>query len=184
MTSGALAVLAIVALLVNSTLAWRATEREALKAAHTCFDAWLSRRGGEGNQEERAMLMQVRGFLEMHGEARFSDWRRSVSKDTHANRVMNRAGWRRLVERENGRVVEAPDEGGYLGDDVVTEYLILPQVFRAECCKGFNSRTVAKLLTARGYLKPDKDRADIQIKPPGESKQRMFHILPTIFEME
>ncbi len=156
----------------------------AMQQAGTCFDAWLNHRGGEGNQEERAMLMQVRGFLEMHGEARFSDWRRSVSKDTHANRVMNRAGWRRLVERENGRVVEAPDEGGYLGDDVVTEYLILPQVFRAECCKGFNSRTVAKLLTARGYLKPDKDRADIQIKPPGESKQRMFHILPTIFEME
>ncbi len=34
-TSGALAVLAIVALMVNTTLAWRATEREALKAAQT-----------------------------------------------------------------------------------------------------------------------------------------------------
>jgi uncharacterized protein (DUF927 family) len=33
---------------------------EALSAARVCFDAWLSRRGGQGNQEERAMLRQVR----------------------------------------------------------------------------------------------------------------------------
>jgi uncharacterized protein (DUF927 family) len=156
----------------------------AMKQAGTCFEAWLHHRGGEGNQEEKAMLTQVRGFLEMHGEGRFSDWRRSVAKDTHANRVMNRAGWRRMLEKESGSVVEMPEPGGYLGDGVVTEYLILPQVFRAECCKGFNPRTVAKLLAARGYLKADKDRPDIQIKPPGESKQRMFHILPAIFEME
>jgi uncharacterized protein (DUF927 family) len=156
----------------------------AMKQAGTCFDAWLHHRGGEGNQEEKAMLMQVRGFLEMHGEARFSDWRRSVAKDTHANRVMNRAGWRRLLERENGRVVEAPEEGGYLGDEVVTEYLVLSQVFKSEVCKGFNPRTVAKLLAARGYLKTEKEHFAVKIKPPGEAYQRMFHILPAIFDLE
>lgn len=157
----------------------------AMKQAGTCFDAWLHHRGGEGNQEERAMLMQVRGFLEMHGEARFSDWRRSVAKDTHANRVMNRAGWRRLMDKDSGRLVDAtPDEGGYLSDDVVTEYLILPQVFKGEVCKGFNHRTVAKLLANRGYIKSDKDRPDVKIKPPGEAHQRMYHVLPSIFDME
>jgi uncharacterized protein (DUF927 family) len=157
----------------------------AMKQAGTCFDAWLNHRGGEGNQEERVMLMQVRGFLEMHGEARFSDWRRSVAKDTHANRVMNRAGWRRLMDKDSGRLVDAtPDEGGYLSDDVVTEYLVLSQVFKNEVCKGFNPRTVAKLLAGRGFLKTDKDRPDVKIKPPGEASQRMFHILPAIFDME
>ena len=155
-----------------------------MKQAGACFAAWLSHRGGEGNQEEKAMLQQVRGFLEMHGEARFSDWRRSVAKDTHANRVMNRAGWRRLLDRENGRVVEAPEEGGYLGDEVVTEYLVLSQVFKGEVCKGFNPRTVAKLLAARGYLKTEKEHFAVKIKPPGEAYQRMFHILPAIFDDE
>lgn len=156
-----------------------------MKQAGTCFDAWLHHRGGEGNQEERAMLMQVRGFLEMHGEARFSDWRRSVAKDTHANRVMNRAGWRRLMDKDSGRLVDAaPDEGGYLSDEIVTEYLILPQVFKGEVCKGFNHRTVAKLLANRGYIKSDKDRPDVKIKPPGEAHQRMYHVLPSIFDME
>jgi uncharacterized protein (DUF927 family) len=157
---------------------------EAMKQAGVCFEAWLNHRGGEGNQEERAMLMQVRGFLEIHGEARFSDWRRSVAKDTHANRVMNRAGWRRLLDGESGRVVEAPEEGGYLGDGVVTEYLVLSQVFKSEVCKGFNPRTVAKLLAARGYLKTEKEHFAVKIKPPGEAYQRMYHVLPAIFEME
>lgn len=156
----------------------------AMKQAGACFEAWLNHRGGEGNQEERAMLLQVRGFLEVHGEARFSDWRRSVAKDTHANRVVNRAGWRRLLEKENGRLVEAPDEGGYLSEDVVTEYMILQQTFKNEVCKGFNSRTVAKLLASRGYLKTEKEHFAVKIKPPGEAYQRMYHILPTIFDME
>lgn len=157
----------------------------AMKQAGTCFDAWLHHRGGEGNQEERAMLMQVRGFLEMHGEARFSDWRRSVAKDTHANRVMNRAGWRRLMDKDSGRLVDAaPDEGGYLSDEIVTEYLVLSQVFKNEVCKGFNPRTVAKLMAGRGYLKTEKEHFAVKIKPPGEAYQRMFHILPAIFDLE
>lgn len=156
----------------------------AMKQAGVCFEAWLSFRGGEGNQEEKAMLMQVRGFLEMHGEARFSDWRRSVAKDTHANRVMNRAGWRRLMDKESGRLVEVPDEGGFLNDDVVTEYMVLSQVFKNEVCKGFNPRTVAKLLAGHGFLKTEKEHFAVKIKPPGEAYQRMFHILPAIFEME
>lgn len=156
----------------------------AITQAGMCFEAWLNHRGGEGNQEEKAMLMQVRGFLEMHGEARFSDWRRSVSKDTHANRVMNRAGWRRLMETYNGQQVESSDEGGYVPEDAVTEYMILPQVFKTEVCKGFNPRTVAKLLTGRGYLKAEKEHFTVKIKPPGEAAQRMYHILPAIFEME
>ncbi|MDP3512551.1 MAG: DUF927 domain-containing protein, partial [Sulfuritalea sp.] len=157
----------------------------AMTQAGVCFDAWLHHRGGEGNQEERGMLMQVRGFLEMHGEARFSDWRRSVAKDTHANRVMNRAGWRRLMDKDSGRLVDAaPDEGGYLSDDVVTEYLVLSQVFKNEVCKGFNPRTVAKLLAGRGFLKTEKEHFAVKIKPPGEAYQRMFHILPAIFDDE
>jgi uncharacterized protein (DUF927 family) len=163
------------------------TKGAAWKQAGVCFEAWLNHRGGEGNQEERQMLLNVRGFLEIHGEARFSDWRRSVAKDTHANRVMNRAGWRRLLNKESGCIVEPSDLPGQnvmLNDDHVTEYLILPQVFRVECCKGFNHRTVAKLLASRGYLKTDKDRPDAKVKPPGEASQRMYHILPAIFDME
>jgi putative DNA primase/helicase len=42
--------------------------------ARVCFEAWLKARGGAGNQEPRDMLAQVRHFLELHGESRFTAW--------------------------------------------------------------------------------------------------------------
>lgn len=148
---------------------------DALKAAGVCFKAWLSLRGGEGNAEERAMVAQVRSFLERHGEARFSDWGRPVAKDDHAPRVVNRSGWRRRVSGESG-----------LPEDDATEYLILPNVFKEEVCKGFNASAVAKLLASRGYLKPEPSGGKLcpKYKPPGEALQRMYHVLPAIFEAE
>jgi uncharacterized protein (DUF927 family) len=162
------------------------TPGEAIVAAGRCFEDWLALRGGEGNQEERAMVSQVRGFLERHGEARFSDWRRSVAKDTHATRVQQRAGWRRLIDKESGRQIDPPEDGGYLSDDTVTEYLVLPQVFKEEVCKGFSPIAVVKLLAARGYMKtePNGGKPAPKFKPPGEAHQRMYHILPAIFEAE
>lgn len=147
----------------------------AILAAGVCFEAWLAQRGGEGNQEERSMLAQVRGFLERHGEGRFTDWGRPVAKDDHAPRVQNRAGWRRRVEGEST-----------LPDEATTEYLVYPQVFKEEVCKGFNATAVAKLLAARRYLKaePNGGKLAPKFKPPGESHQRMYHVLPSIFEVE
>lgn len=147
----------------------------AILAAGACFESWLSQRGGEGNQEERAMLAQVRGFLERHGEGRFTDWGRSVAKDDHAPRVQNRAGWRRRVEGKSS-----------LPDEATTEYLVYPTVFKEEVCKGFNASAVAKLLAVRGYLKtePSGGKLAPKFKPPGESHQRMYHVLPSIFEAE
>jgi len=147
----------------------------AIVAAGRWYKSWVSNRGGEGNQEERAMLAQVRGFLERHGEGRFTDWSRPVSKDNHASRTQNRAGWRRSVQGES----TVPDEG-------IMEYLIYPTVFKEEVCKGFSASAVAKLLAARGYLKtePNGGKLAPKFKPPGESHQRMYHVLPSIFEAE
>lgn len=158
---------------------------EAMKQAGVCFKAWLDNRGGEGNSEERAMLAQVRGFLERHGEARFADWRRTAATDTHAPRVINRAGWRKLIDRGTGRLVDPPEFGNHVSEDTVTQYMILPQVFREEVAKGFNPKSVAKLLAAHGCIKTEADgRPDPKFQPPGESPQRMYCILPAIFDLE
>lgn len=151
------------------------TPGESIVAAGRCFQDWLALRGGEGNHEERAMVAQVRGFLERHGEARFSDWGRPVSKDDHAPRVVNRAGWRRRVSGDSG-----------LTEDGTTEYLVLPQVFKEEVCKGFAPGAVVKLLAAMGYMKtePNGGKPAPKFKPPGEAHQRMYHVLPAIFEAE
>lgn len=106
---------------------------EASRAAATCFKAWLAQRGGGGNQEAAAMLAQVRGFFELHGDARFTDWDRAT--DDHAPKTVNRAGFRRI-------------------DAVTTEteFYILREVFRGEVCKGFDYRAVCRLLDDLGCL--------------------------------
>ena len=107
---------------------------EAMKAAARCFKDWLNRRGGEADQEQRAMLQQVRAFLEQHGNARFEDCDR-VS-DSHAPRVMNRAGYRQESESADGGAT----------------FYILPSVWKGEVCKGYDATNVARLMKSRGYL--------------------------------
>lgn len=136
---------------------------EAMQAAIACFKAWLLAFGGEGNKEERAMIDQVRHFLELHGEARFTDIERTVVDDNHTPRTMSKAGFR----EKNAE--------GYL------EYYCYPEVFKAEICRGFDYRAVARLLVVRGFMKSDGKHLQPKKDLPGEGRKRIFHILPTIW---
>jgi len=136
---------------------------EAMQAAITCFKAWLQAFGGEGNKEERAMIYQVRHFLELHGEARFTDIERTVVDDNHTPRTMNKAGFR-----------EKNVDGNL-------EYYCYPEVFKAEICKGFDYRAVARLLIDRGFMKGDGKNLQPKVNLPGEGRKRVFHILPAIW---
>lgn len=137
---------------------------EAMQAAITCFKAWLQAFGGEGNREQRAMLEQVRHFLELHGESRFTDIERTVVDDNHTPRTMNKAGFR-----------EKNHEGNL-------EFYCYPEVFKAEICKGFDHRAVARLLIDKGYMRAGDGR-NLQVKKtlPGEGSKRVFHVLPAIW---
>ncbi len=83
---------------------------EAQNAAKRCFDDWLDARpAGRGESEPAAMLSQVRGFLEQHGEARFAPKNRI--DDDRAPRTLQRCGW-------------------YNKTEAGIEYLVLPESFR------------------------------------------------------
>ncbi|MBI3480339.1 MAG: DUF927 domain-containing protein [Nitrosomonadales bacterium] len=140
---------------------------EAMKAAQVCFAAWLGSYGGEGNQEQRAMLKQVRRFMELHGEARFADFGRPVADDDHAPRVINKAGWRKHDNIKSE-----------------TEYYVYPEVFKAEICSGMDYKAVARLLIDKGYMRPDGKHLQPKVALPGEGKRRVFHILPTLWDDE
>lgn len=140
---------------------------ESMKAAQVCFTAWLGAYGGEGNQEQRAMLDKVRGFLELNGEARFADFSRPVADDTHAPRIISKAGWR----KHNN----VKDE---------TEYYVYPEVFKNEVCKGMDYKAVARLLIDKEYMRADGKHLQPKVSLPGESARRVFHILPAIWNDE
>ncbi len=66
-------------------------EGAAIEAAAECFTAWRTVRG-KGNNERRQILDRVAGFIERHGDGRFSD------ANGNGDNVRDRAGWWRDTE--------------------------------------------------------------------------------------
>ena len=121
-----------------------------------CWRNWLAERGGAGAAEVREGLLQVRVFLEQHGEARFS-----LAWDKEKERpVSNRAGFRKVA-----------DEAG-------ATYHVLGEVFRREVCKGFDYKMVATVMAERGWLLHEPKRLTTSIRIPGEGLQRVYVIPP------
>ncbi len=135
---------------------WNAGEAD--QAAKRCFADWLEARGGAGNQEHANMLAQVRGFFEMHGEARFSDLE-VAEGSPEKQRTINRAGFVRADQ---------------LGNLV---YYVLPEVYRKEICEGFDAREVSKLLVNKGWLDTESSgRPAKKVRLPGSSNPRRCYV--------
>jgi putative DNA primase/helicase len=164
---------------------------EAIRAAHTCFDAWLTLRGGAGSSEKANMLRQVRAFLETHGDGRFAMWHRAA--DDHAAKTLHRAGVRRMLN-EDGEPVKTNSQHGAefgermpaaLGEGVSFEYFVLAETFKAEVCKGFDVQAVCAVLVEHGALiVKEPGRYSIKTKLPGIGPARCYLIPPAIFDLD
>lgn len=151
---------------------------EAMKAAVTCYKAWLMQRGGAVNLEELHMLAQVRRFFEAHGEARFTDWSRPASdSESHSPRTIQRAGYRK-------HNTETVADGR--GVDIAvthTEFYVFPETFKSEVCAGFDYRVVCKLLVKHGCLMTEgKGYTRKERLPGGEGTAHVFRIAHKLFE--
>lgn len=135
---------------------------EATAAAGTCFSAWLDAFGGCGNREERALMVQVRGFFEAHGASRFED----IAYAGKDRRVIARAGFYRAIGE----------------DDDTREYLVLPEAFSHELCKGFDVKMAARTLMEADWLIPGSDGRPTQ-KPriPGMGPTRVYVFSPAMW---
>ena len=168
---------------------WPAGESE--RAAVTCFNDWLTARGGSGNGEIVAMLRQVRRFLEANGEGRFAMWHRGA--DDHAPKTLQRAGVRRMVN-DQGEPIKTNSQHfseygdkmpADLGEGVSFEYFVLAETFRVELCAGFDFKSVCRVLLDHGCLLPDKGRAfDCKPRLPGVGLTWCYRIPPAIFDLD
>ena len=166
-------------------------EGEATRAARACFNAWMAARGGIGNSEVAHMLNQVRRFLELHGEGRFTFWHRGA--DDHAAKTLHRAGVRRMLDErdqpiktQSGHLAEYGDRmPPTMGEHVSVEFFILADVFKTEVCQGFDHVAVCKVLLDHGCLvTKETGRYDVKPRLPGIGPARCYHITPKIFEVE
>jgi putative DNA primase/helicase len=115
-------------------------ENEAFNAAAVGFKAWLKERGGIGAAEDRQAVLTVRRFLEAHEESRFKlllsikPSQQSSDEEVRAGReIVNRVGFRR--ETSDG-----------------WEFLILPEAWKHDVCKGLDPARAAAALHAAGFL--------------------------------
>jgi uncharacterized protein (DUF927 family) len=109
---------------------------EAAISAKTCFKAWLESFGGADNRDERTIRDQVRAFFERYGTSRFDN---ASGPDIHP--AHDRAGFYRNSDGESE------------GDEKLREYLVLPEPFKTEICKGLNLKRVTDVLLKLGWLR-------------------------------
>jgi uncharacterized protein (DUF927 family) len=119
---------------------------EASRAAAVCFQAWIDGRGGVQPTEIVNGIAQVRQFIELHGESRFTSWSNGepdygvpISSSTEDRPTFNRAGFRR--ENSNGEI----------------EYYVLQEAWKSEICAGFDPGMIARALVDRDLLIRGKD---------------------------
>lgn len=143
------------------------SEGEANAGAARCFRDWLAERGGSGAAEIEQGIAAVRRFLELHGEARFAPWGGELQSTLgqEGGRVtVNRAGFRKA------------------GADGMTEFFILPEVWRDEVLAGFDAQAIGRALAERGVLVRGEG-GKLQSKPrlPGMGPSRCYLIASRIF---
>ena len=162
---------------------------EAATGVRRCFEAWLGRRGHLDNAEEWKRLSLVRACLEKNGDALFTWAHRAL--DDHRPNTALRLGFKRLVD-EHGEPLRydaasdyvdqrAPEERRELHHAKV-EYLIFPEQFKREVCKGEDFDAVAKVLRDRGHLKHESGRYTSRQRLPGfDDKMPVYLVKPSIF---
>ncbi len=125
---------------------------DVLHCIEICFRDWLTARGGTGASEDVAILSTVRLFIEQHGASRFQDL------DTQMSTCINRVGFRRKV---NGR----------------TEYIVLPESFKAEVIKGYSPRRAGEVLRAAGWLHQSDGRSTTKRDLPDMGRVRAYVLI-------
>jgi uncharacterized protein (DUF927 family) len=138
---------------------------EATEAAARCFKSWIEARGTTGAGDIEAAINQVRRFIGAHGASRFQSTkaRHDQQGDVIHERIINRAGFR--VDGDDGEV---------------SEYLILPEVFRGEVCEGFNYLAVARALLQRGHLDCEPPHLTKKPRRPELGLTRVYAIKSSI----
>lgn len=162
---------------------------EAVRGVRRCFEGWLAKRGHTGDGERYAMLSAVKAQLEKNGDALFT-WMHRAHEDHRQNTPL-RWGFRRAVD-EHGSPIKIDAAQEYMDRRSSEEsqairlaqwqYLVYPEAFKREVCKGFDPEAVGRLLRDRGHLATEGDRLTTRQRLPGTAeKVSVYLIKPSVF---
>ena len=127
-------------------------------------------------------MQQVRAWFAANAEGRFTYWHRA--NDDRSPRTMNRAGFRRLVNRR-GEAIALGVEGEpseFARQDAEAEFYVFVDIFRAEVCRGLDCSAVLRLLDRRGHIrKATTGQFTRTERLPGLGSAQVYRILPSLF---
>lgn len=156
-----------------------------------CFADWLAARGHLDNGEDAQALAQVRAFLEKNGDALFT-WMHRTHDDHRPNTAL-RAGFKRLVGAD-GQALKMNEALEYMERrsssessdkfNASTDYLILPEAWKRDVCKGLDAASVAELMRKRGHLVHEADRLMRSYRVPGLGKVKLYHLKASVLADE
>src|ERR1035437_1842183 len=156
-------------------------EGASARAAVTCYKSWLDKRGSLGAGDTEAAIVQVRHFLTLHGGSRFETICPDDDSKVERTSARDRVGFRQELPDEESSSGSQAENPGEDSENAAYVYYVLPEAFRRELAKGFDAATVAKALRERGHLDTESGRLTHQKRLPGMGRQRVYCILPSIF---
>lgn len=156
-----------------------------------CFADWLAARGHLDNGEDAQALAQVRAFIEKNGDALFT-WMHRTHDDHRPNTAL-RAGFKRLVGAD-GQALKMDEALDYMERrasaessekfNASTDYLILPEAWKRDVCKGVDAAAVAELMRQRGHLVHETGRLTRSFRVPGLGKVKLYHLKASVLADE
>ncbi|HEN9559532.1 DUF927 domain-containing protein [Acinetobacter baumannii] len=135
----------------------------AFNAVKTVFNAWVKDFEYVGDYQNREYIAFVKAFLEANESSRFE----AITPDPdHIEKIINRVGYWKI---ENGEKL----------------FLVLPEQFKNEVCKGHDSRKVAKALLIQELLEHDTGKNTKTVRLPSRTKAiRVYAVKDAIFSWE
>jgi uncharacterized protein (DUF927 family) len=142
-----------------------------IAAAKILLYEWIEERGGTGPAEATRAIEQVRKLIEQHGDSRFDrlDWEKFTGEDLNAQPprpVPNRLGWT-------------------VGKAATREWLVPPEVWREEFCKGFDPTMVARVLSEKQMLDRGEGKHWAKhLRIAGMARQRLYVLIAKVLSSQ
>ena len=135
----------------------------AFKAVAKVFKHWLSGFEHVGDYENREIITHVKAFFEANESSRFE----AITPNAeNVERVVNRVGYWKIEKNEK-------------------IFYVLPEQFKNEVCKGYDSRKVAKVLMEHHLLEHDTAKKTKTVRLPNRSQSiRVYAIKESIFSWD
>ena len=135
----------------------------AFNAVRTVFNAWVNDFDYVGDYQSREYILHVKAFFEANESSRFE----SFTPDTdHIEKIINRVGYWKM---ENGEKL----------------FIVLPEQFKNEVCKGHDSRKVASALLIEKLLEHDTGKASKTVRIPSKKNAiKAYVVKEAIFSWE